>query len=129
MGSCKVHWVWCHDLPRVNDGSCSLGFLECEDTMWSWGKTLPLCLKERPHLIISFLSSQKHLTQSSSHSRCSKNALNIWNMKKSSWFLLLESNLDYKTIAPTGQTINWSLLLEHGDSGRTAFLAPLVNKV
>lgn len=88
MVSCKFHYTWCHDLPRVHDNRLFPGGVPGVRTHWtseeaagrSLWKTLPLhSLKQRPSLSISFVFSQRHLTQSSAHNWCSKNVLNILN--------------------------------------------------
>lgn len=90
MVSCKFHYTWCHDLPRVHDKVVPRGRSWCEDSLDSGRshrkklrKTRPLhSLKQGPSLSISFVFSQRHLTQSSAHNWCSKNVLNILNREE-----------------------------------------------
>ena len=71
MVSCKSHLSLEHGLPRINGEKLFSAALHCVEP----GKTLPLRSLKQAQPYHLFCILLKHLTQSSTHSRCSENAL------------------------------------------------------
>lgn len=130
MVSCKSHLSLQRGLPGINGEKLFSVVLHCMEP----GKTLPLCsLKQRPSLIIYFVSSIKALNpEFYTQQILRKRSLTFWSMKSCSWFLLHEPDSDYRTIVSTWQTTHWRSN-EHRQSpacfwkmvpGRTALSIP-----